>query len=87
LHDKELNTLTDLSLGDYTVDLSTGAINNRFELVIDIMNITTSIENNEVGGGTENVLRDGKAHKFLRNGQLYILRDGQVFDARGNKVK
>lgn len=87
LHDKELNTLTDLSLGDYTVDLSTGAINNRFELVIDIMNVTTSIENNEVGGGTENVLRDGKAHKFLRNGQLYILRDGQVFDARGNKVK
>lgn len=32
-------------------------------------------------------LKDGKAHKFIENGAMYILRDGVIYDARGNKVK
>jgi hypothetical protein len=37
-----------------------------------------------VEGGS---LKDGKAHKFIENGLMYILQNGAIFDARGNRVK
>ena len=82
LIDKFAQTRTNLALEDYEVYLNKGAINDRFELEIDINKMPTAIDG--VEGGS---LKDGKAHKFIENGQMYILRDGKVFDARGNRVK
>ena len=74
---------TDLSLGDYSVALPKGTIEDRFTLEINIeRGSATDIEGIE--GGT---IKDGKAHKFVRDGILYILRDGVIYDAMGKRVK
>ena len=84
LIDKFAQTRTNLALGDYEVALERGTINDRFELEINISKVPTAIDGVTDGSGS---LKDGKAHKFIENGVLYIVKDGQVFDARGNKVK
>ncbi len=74
---------TDLSLGDYSVALPKGTIEDRFTLEINIeRSSATDIEGIE--GGT---IKDGKAHKFVRDGIMYILRDGVIYDAMGKRVK
>ena len=83
LVDNVLNTRTNLALDNYAVYLEKGTINNRFSLELNIQEATTSLEN--VDGN--NVLNDGKAHKFIQNGQMYILRDGVIYDARGARVQ
>ncbi len=84
LIDKFAQTRTNLALGDYEVALERGTINDRFELEINIRNVPTAIDGVTDGSGS---LKDGKAHKFIENGAMYILREGQIYDARGNKVK
>ena len=82
LVDKVLNTRTNLGLTDYTVSIGTGTINDRFVLEISpIVHTPTSIEllNGENG---ENGVR-----KVMIDGILYIVRDGEIFDARGARVK
>ncbi len=74
---------TDLSLGDYSVTLPKGTIEDRFTLEINIArSTTTDIEGIEGGS-----IKDGKAHKFVRDGIMYILRDGVIYDARGARMK
>ena len=75
---------TNLALEDYTIDLPKGTIDDRFQLKINIKNSPTAIDGVEDGSSS---LKDGKAHKFIMNDQMYILRDGQLYDARGAKVK
>ena len=79
LIDTQAGARTNLALGDYEVNLEKGTLNNRFQLEINIQASTTSLEGNDV--------KDGGAHKFIENGIMYILRDGKVFDACGNRVK
>lgn len=76
-------TRTDLSIDDYEVDLSQGEINDRFFLEININQVVTSLEN-ENGNNT---LNDGGYHKFIRNDQMFILKNGVVYDAQGRKVE
>ena len=73
---------TNLAMSDYTVNLPKGVNNERFQLEINISKVPTAIDG--VEGGS---LKDGKAHKFIMNDMLYILNDGVIFDARGNRVK
>ena len=73
---------TNLALGDYEVNLERGTANDRFLLEINIHNAPTTIEGIEGGS-----LKDGKAHKFVQDGVMYILRDGKIYDARGAKIK
>ena len=74
---------TDLSLGDYSVALPKGTIEDRFTLEINIeRSSATDIEGIEGGD-----IKDGKAHKFVRDGIMYILRDGVIYDAMGKRVK
>ena len=74
---------TDLSLGDYSVALPKGTIEDRFTLEINIeRSSATDIEGIEGGN-----IKDGKAHKFVRDGIMYILRDGVIYDAMGKRVK
>lgn len=81
LIDNIAGTRTNLALTDYTVSLTTGKIENRFTLEISpIQNTPTGIEN--AGDGVQESVR-----KVLIDGIMYIVRDGKVFDARGNRVK
>lgn len=83
LIDNETGTRTSLGLTDYTVTFGKGDYRDRFYLEISpVKNIPTGMEN--VQG--DNV-QDAKARKVLIDGLLYIVNDGQVFDARGNKVQ
>ena len=84
LIDKFEQTRTDLGLEDYEVYLESGTIDDRFELEINIQNAPTAIDGASDGQGS---LKDGKAHKFIMNDLLYILNDGVLYDARGNRVK
>ncbi len=77
-------TRTNLALEDYTVELTKGTINERFLLEININQAPTAIDGVEDGSGS---LKDGKAHKFIMNDQMYILKDGVLYDARGARVK
>ena len=81
LIDNLMGTRTNMALGDHEVYLERGVDNNRFLLEIDIQQMPTAIDG--VGGS----LKDGKAHKFIENGQMYILKDGIIYDARGNRVQ
>ena len=72
-----------MALSNYEVNLTTGTDDERFLLEINVTNAPTSIDVIEEGGS----LKDGKAHKFIMNEMMYILRDGVLYDARGNRVK
>ena len=80
LLDKTTGTRTNLALGDYEVYLDRGMVNNRFELVLSVSQITTAID--AVGDPA-----NGQGCKYLQDGQLYILKEGVVYDARGTRVK
>jgi len=82
LIDNSNGARTNLMMGDYEVYLDQGTINNRFLLEININNAPTAIDGEENG-----TLKDGKSHKFIENGVMYILRDGHKYDARGTKVQ
>ena len=82
LIDTYAQTRTNLAISDYEVNLPQGTFDDRFELEINIHNAPTAIDG--VEGGS---LKDGKAHKFIMNDMLYILKDGVIYDARGNRVK
>ncbi len=82
LVDSFAQTRTNLAVEDYTVDLEKGTFNDRFLLEININKVPTAIDG--VPGGS---LKDGKAHKFIENGAMYILQDGKIYDARGNRLQ
>jgi len=84
LVDKFDGTRTNLAMEDYEVYLEKGTIDDRFELEINVNKMPTAIDGAEDGSGS---LKDGKAHKFIENGVMYILENGRIFDARGNRVK
>ena len=84
LIDTESNTRTNLSAGmEYTLTLKKGDYNNRFFIEISpIQQTPTDIE--YVTGDSSN---QNSVRKVLINNILYIVRDGQIFDARGARVK
>ncbi len=82
LIDNETGTRTSLALMDYTVTLGKGTYDNRFVLEFSpVAQTPTGIEDAEI------VNRKSSNRKLLIDGILYIVKDGQVFDARGTKVK
>ena len=82
LIDNETGTRTSLALTDYTVTLAKGTYDNRFVLEFSpVAQTPTGIED------AETVNRKSSNRKLLIDGILYIVKDGQVFDARGTKVK
>ena len=84
LIDTYAQTRTNLALDDYEVYLEKGTIDDRFELEINVNKMPTAIDGAEDGSGS---LKDGKAHKFIENGVMYILENGRIYDARGNRVQ
>ena len=84
LIDKFAQTRTNLSLENYEVYLDPGVIKDRFEVEINVNNAPTAIDGVTDGSGS---LKDGKAHKFIMNGQMYILNEGVLYDATGKRVE
>ena len=81
LVDKVADTRTNLALTGYTITLTAGTYDERFELELSpIAQTPTSIEQTNVG------VVDG-VRKVMVDGVLYIVKDGKVFDARGNRVQ
>ena len=84
LIDNVANTRTNLALTDYTVTLEKGTFDSRFALEISpVENTTTGLEPISVDAVNNN----NGAWKRLIDNQLYIVRDGKVFDARGARIQ
>lgn len=84
LIDNVANTRTNLALTDYTVTLEKGTFDSRFALEISpVKNTTTGLE--PISGDAVN--DNNGAWKRLIDNQLYIVRDGKVFDARGARIQ
>ncbi len=82
LVDKETNARTNLAINNYVVTLGQGQFDTRFELEISpIKNTPTGVEETETGE------QKAATRKMLIDGQLYIIRDEKVFDARGIRVQ
>ena len=81
LVDNETSLRTPLGMTDYTVSLEAGTYNERFVLEISPVQKTPT--------GLEETVTNNQssAKKVMVDGVLYIVKDGQVFDARGAKVK
>ena len=84
LVDEATGTRTNLSAGlTYPVTLEKGDYTNRFFLEISPIKTTpTGIE--DVQGGN---VQSTKAHKVMIDGILYIVKDGNIFDARGARLR
>ncbi len=81
LIDNVAGTRTNLALTNYEVSLTQGKIDNRFWLEISpIAQTPTDIEN--TGAGVQDNVR-----KVVVDGILYIVKEGVVYDAQGNRVK
>ena len=80
LIDNETGIRTSLSALDYTINLSAGTYENRFVLEISpIKQMPTDIESVSD--------QHSAVRKVMIDGVLYIVKDGKVFDAHGNRVK
>lgn len=73
---------TNLALSNYEVYLDKG-YTGRFTLEINVNKTPTAIDGVEGEGS----LKDGKPHKFLQDGLMYILQNGVMYDAQGRRVK
>ena len=83
LIDYELETTTNLLLFDYTVTLPKGTSEGRFALHIQPSKsgVTTNID--QIKGGS---MHHEGVQKYLIDGQLYIVREGVVYDAQGHRL-
>ena len=84
LLDKQTGERTNLAISDFDVELPKGVINDRFVLEIDGLNNTITDIEFTTGEGS---IKDGKAHKFIENGIMYILQNGAIYDAQGQRVQ
>ena len=73
------NTCTNLLLSDYVVSIPAGTHKNRFALSVKPSKVVTSVEST-----TDDAAAGLK--KYIINGQLVIQRDGQLYNAIGEKL-
>jgi hypothetical protein len=82
LVDTENGTRTNLALGDYAVNLKPGTYDTRFVLEISPVQKTPTDIEQISNDGSENGVR-----KVMVDGVLYIVKEGQIYDARGARVQ
>lgn len=83
LVDNVANVRTNLSMTDYTVNLEAGTFEGRFSLEISPISQSPT----DIGNVQGDEVQSTKARKMIIDGVLYIVKDGEVFDARGAIVK
>ena len=82
LIDTHTQTRTNLAISNYEVTLPKGVCDGRFFLELDINKVTTDVK--EVTGDG---LQVTGVRKYIYDNQLYIMKNGIIYDARGNRVK
>ena len=80
LIDYETGKETNLLLADYTTELREGTNNERFALRVRPNHVATEVETIIDGA-------NGQIQKYIINGALYILNNGQLYDAQGRMVQ
>ena len=80
LIDYETGKETNLLLADYTTELREGTNNERFALCVRPNHVATEVETIIDGA-------NGQIQKYIINGALYILNNGQLYDAQGRMVQ
>ena len=80
LIDYETGKETNLLLADYTTELREGTNNERFALRVRPNHVATAVETLIDGA-------NGQIQKYIINGALYILNNGQLYDAQGRMVQ
>ena len=80
LIDYETGKETNLLLADYTTELREGTNNGRFALRVRPNHVATAVETLIDGA-------NGQIQKYIINGALYILNNGQLYDAQGRMVQ
>ena len=82
LMDNETGIITDLIDNTYTFETSDKKNENRF-----VISVVLSQKESGTTTGVDNLLQqDKQAQKFIYNDQLFILRDGVVYDAMGQRI-
>ena len=81
LYDRMTGTRTNLLIGTYRTELSAGTTNGRFVLEIGNAQAPTFIQSVDTDANGERVI------KFVQDGQLYILKNGRVFNAEGKAIE
>ena len=77
LIDNQTQTHTCLNTSDYTITLPAGTYENRFFLAVEPQRVVTSNPTNEQD--------TAPTVKFIKDGQLYILHQGVIYDAQGRR--
>ncbi|MBQ9426803.1 MAG: hypothetical protein IJU36_04150 [Paludibacteraceae bacterium] len=86
LIDNAYGTRTNLGLMPYTVTLTAGNYEGRFALEFaPIQDSPTSLENDANANANANANAD--VRKVFVGGRLYIIRDGKVYDAAGQRIE
>ena len=80
LIDYETGKETNLLFSDYTTTLNKGINNGRFALRVRPNHVATAVETIIDGA-------NGQIQKYIINGALYILNNGQLYDAQGRMVQ
>ena len=86
LIDNANSSRTNLGLMDYTVNLTAGTYEGRFSLEFPVQNVVTDIENAANANANANANADAVRKVFV-GGQLYIIRDGVIYNASGARVQ
>ena len=88
LIDNAYGTRTNLGLMPYTVTLTAGTYDSRFALEFGpIQDSPTSLENDGLSRSDELNDANDDVRKVFVGGRLYIIRDGKVYDAAGQRVE
>lgn len=77
LIDNQTQTHTCLNTSDYTITLPAGTYENRFFLAVEPQRVVTSDPANKQD--------TAPTVKFIKDGQLYILHQGVIYDAQGRR--
>lgn len=81
IYDAQTGKYYNLAMDEFVIDLDKGTYTNRFFFVLKKPGVVTSLDELNSNNYQEGV------HKVMRNGQLYIIRDNDVYDATGRFVK
>ena len=88
LIDNAYGTRTNLGLMPYTVTLTAGTYEGRFALEFaPIQDSPTSLENDGLSRSDELNDANDDVRKVFVGGRLYIIHDGKVYDAAGQRVE
>ncbi len=88
LIDNAYGTRTNLGLMPYTVTLTAGTYDSRFALEFGpIQETATGVENDGLSRSDELNDANDDMRKVFVGGRLYILRDGKVYDAAGQRIE